>query len=76
MMNLTIIGAAGLLALTTTAMAAPQVERVRGTVDSVSDGMMTIKTADGMTKTIVLAPTPSSAGSSNRASTRSRTASS
>lgn len=51
----TAIAAVSLMALSSAALAAPQLERVRGTVDSVSDGMMTIKTADG-TKQIALAP--------------------
>ena len=48
-----LIAAASLAAMTVAANAAP--ERVRGTVESVSDGMMTVKTADGATKEVALA---------------------
>jgi hypothetical protein len=45
---------AGLLALGTAAAAAPQLQRVRGTVASVSDSELTIKTDDGKTETVEL----------------------
>ena len=53
-MKTTLIAAAGLVAMTAVAVAAP--ERIRGTVESVSDGMMKVKTGDGGTKDLVLSP--------------------
>ena len=40
----------------TSALAAPQIERVRGTIESVSGDSFIVKTADGKMKTITLAP--------------------
>ena len=54
MIRTTLIAAASLAAMTAVAVAAP--ERIRGTVESVSDGMMTVKTGDGGTKELALAP--------------------
>ena len=54
MIRVTTIAAASLAAMTAAALAAP--ERIRGTVDSVTDTMMTVKMADGATKQITLAP--------------------
>ena len=48
-----LIGAASLAAMTIAAQAAP--ERVRGTIENVSDSAITVKTADGATKEIALA---------------------
>ena len=53
----TTLATASLLALTAAAAAAPQLERVRGTVVSSTDTSVTVKTQDGSTKTVTLAPT-------------------
>lgn len=45
-----------LVALTTTAFAAPQLERVRGTIESATDTVIKVKTAGGATKDITVAP--------------------
>ncbi len=44
------------IALTTAAVAAPQLERVRGTIESATDTMIKVKTADGTTKDLTVAP--------------------
>ena len=49
--------AAALVALATAADAAPTLQRVRGTVVSATDTTLTIKTRDGSTKEVTLAPT-------------------
>ena len=54
MIRASMIAAASLVAMTAVATAAP--ERIRGTVETVSDDGMTVKTGDGGTKQIVLAP--------------------
>ncbi len=56
MIRLSTGAAVALVALTTTAFAAPQLERVRGTVESATDTLITVKTADGKTKELVVAP--------------------
>ena len=54
MVRRTWIVAASLAAMTVAANAAP--ERIRGTIDNVSDTSITVKTADGGTKEVALAP--------------------
>ena len=49
------LSAAGLVALTMTATAAPDVVRLRGTIESVSGDSVTIKTTDGKTQMIAIA---------------------
>jgi hypothetical protein len=44
-----------LLAVPTAALAAPQVERLRGTIEKVENGSLTLKTIDGQTESIELA---------------------
>ena len=56
MIRITTLAAASLLALSTAAFAAPQLERVRGTVESMSDTSITIQTRDGKTQEVKLAP--------------------
>ena len=51
------IAIASFLALTAAAAAAPQLERVRGTVVSSTDTSVTVKTQDGSSKTVKLEPT-------------------
>ena len=53
MIRTTLIAAASLAAMTAVAMAAP--ERIRGTVESVDNGTLTVKTAEG-NKTIAMTP--------------------
>ncbi|WP_336490580.1 metal ABC transporter permease [Methylobacterium nigriterrae] len=48
------LAAAGLLALTGAAQAAPELQRVRGTVESAEAGAVTIKTSDGASETVQL----------------------
>ncbi len=48
--------ALALATLTASASAAPQLERVRGTVVSATDASVTIKAADGKSRTVALAP--------------------
>ncbi len=48
---------AGLLALPGAALAAPTPERIRGTVEAVEPGSMTIRTIDGATATLALTKT-------------------
>ncbi len=52
----TLSAAAGLMALTAMAQAAPQAERVRGTIVSADDTSFMVKMQDGTTKTVSLAP--------------------
>lgn len=47
---------AGLMALGTSAEAAPKVERLRGTIERVEGGAFTFKTTDGQTEQLTLAP--------------------
>ena len=57
MFRLTCFAAASVLALSATAaLAAPQLQRVRGTIESATDTMVTVKTSDGKTQEVVLAP--------------------
>ena len=51
---ITTFAATGLLALTGAASAAPQLERVRGTIDSADANSVTIKTNDGKSETVQL----------------------
>ncbi len=53
----TTLASASLLAMTAAACAAPQLERVRGTVVSSTDTSMTVKAQDGTTKTVAVSPT-------------------
>ncbi|MGU3539108.1 metal ABC transporter permease [Methylobacterium sp. A54F] len=52
MKRITTAALAGLLALTTGAMAAPELQRVRGTIESADAGGITVKTQDGKSETI------------------------
>ena len=52
----TTLATASLLAMTAAVAAAPQLERVRGTVVSSTDSSITVKAQDGSTKTVTLAP--------------------
>ncbi len=45
---------AGLIALTGSALAAPQLERVRGTIEKAEAGSVTIRTLDGKSETVAL----------------------
>ena len=56
MYRLSIFASAGVLALTVAAAAAPQLQRVRGTVQSSSDTSITVKTPDGKMQDIALNP--------------------
>ena len=56
MTRLPTCAAFALLALTTAASAEPTLQRVRGTVDSVGAGSVTIKTNDGKSTAVTLAP--------------------
>ena len=56
MIRVSTYAAVSLVALTTAAFAAPQLERVRGTIESASDTLIKVKMADGMTKEITVAP--------------------
>lgn len=47
---------ASLLAVVTGAQAAPKIERLRGTVEAVSGDGFTVKTLDGASESVVLAP--------------------
>ncbi len=51
------VAAVGLAALSTSALAAPQPVRLRGTVVSATDTMLTIKLRDGKTQEVAIAPT-------------------
>src|ERR1700710_2082450 len=50
------LAAASILALTVAANAAPTIQRVRGTIESAANGTLTVKTADGASTAITLAP--------------------
>ena len=50
------LAAASVLALTVAASAAPAVQRVRGTIETAANGTLTVKTADGASTAITLAP--------------------
>lgn len=56
MIRLPIFAAAGLLALTAAAQAAPELVRVRGTVESSTDSSITVKTKDGAMQKIAIKP--------------------
>jgi hypothetical protein len=57
MIRLTTFAAVSVLALSASAaLAAPQLQRVRGTIESATDTMVTVKTSDGKTQTVALAP--------------------
>ncbi len=56
MIRVTILATVSLVALSTAAFAAPQLERVRGTVESMTDSSITIMTTDGKTQEVKLAP--------------------
>ena len=56
MIRVTSVAAASLFALTAAASAAPQLERVRGTVESMTDSSITVSTPDGKTQEVKLAP--------------------
>ena len=56
MIRVTSLAAASLFALSTAAFAAPQLERVRGTVESMTDSSITVKTNDGKTQEVKLDP--------------------
>ena len=53
----TSLAVVSLLAMSAAASAAPQLERVRGTVVSSTDTSVVVKEADGSTKTVTLSPT-------------------
>lgn len=50
------LATAGIFAIAASAVAAPQIERVRGTIESTTADTIVVKTGDGKTKTITLAP--------------------
>ena len=52
----TTLAAASILALTVAASAAPTLQRVRGTIESSDNGTLTVKTADGKSQAVTLAP--------------------
>lgn len=56
MIRATTLAAASLVALTAAAYAAPQLERVRGTVESMSGSSVTVKTRDGKMQEVQLSP--------------------
>ncbi len=56
MIKVSILAAAGLLAFTAAGQAAPELVRVRGTVESSTDSSITVKTKDGGTQQIALKP--------------------
>lgn len=56
MIRVTTLATVSLVALSTAAFAAPQLERVRGTVESMTDSSITIMTTDGKTQEVKLAP--------------------
>ncbi|MFC3695813.1 metal ABC transporter permease, partial [Chenggangzhangella methanolivorans] len=56
MIRVSILAAAGLLAFTAAGQAAPELVRVRGTVESATDSSITVKTKDGGTQQIALKP--------------------
>jgi len=55
MIRLTTLAAAGPFALSASAYAAPELVRVRGTIESATDTSVTVKTRDGKTQEIALA---------------------
>ena len=57
MKRLIAAAAVGLGALTTSALAAPQPERIRGTIVGATDTTLTIKLRDGKTQDVAIAPT-------------------
>ncbi|MCJ2137359.1 metal ABC transporter permease [Methylobacterium sp. J-026] len=56
MSKLPILALAGLMATVAGAQAAPKVERLRGTIEAVKDGGFTLKTLDGKSESMMLAP--------------------
>ncbi len=54
MIRLTALTAASLLALAAAASAAPTMQRMRGTVESITDSTLTIKTADGKSAALMI----------------------
>lgn len=56
MRQIAIATLAGMLALSHTVHAAPQVERVRGTIETVEPDRVSIRTIDGQTETVALTP--------------------
>lgn len=54
MFRITTLATIGLLTSAVAVQAAPQLERVRGTVEKASDTSVTVKTADGQTKEIMV----------------------
>ena len=56
MIRFTTIATLSLAIASTGALAAPQLERVRGTVESMTDTSVTVKTADGKFQEVTLAP--------------------
>jgi len=55
MFRLTTLAAVGLVSLSAAAYAAPELVRVRGTIESATDTAVTVKTSDGKTQAIQLA---------------------
>jgi hypothetical protein len=56
MLKSSTLALAGLVAVVTAAEAAPKVERLRGTIESVTGGGFTMKTLDGASESVALAP--------------------
>lgn len=56
MIRLSTFAAASLIALTAAAQAAPELVRVRGTIESASDTSITVKTRDGGTQEVAVKP--------------------
>lgn len=56
MIRATTLAAVSLVALSTAALAAPQLERVRGTVESMTDSSITVMTASGKPQEVMLNP--------------------
>lgn len=56
MIRIPTLALAGLLALGASVQAAPKVERMRGTIETVDGGAFTLKTVDGHTEQVALAP--------------------
>ncbi len=56
MIRITTLALAGLFALGAPAQAAPKVERLRGTIETIETGTFTLKTTDGQTERMTLAP--------------------
>ncbi|MCE4225453.1 metal ABC transporter permease [Methylobacterium sp. C25] len=54
MRRLTLTAFAGFLALTSAGLAAPELQRVRGTIESADAGSVVVKTADGASETIAI----------------------